>query len=343
MNPNLAILANNAGAAWHWWTGELRDLLPQRWSGGKAARSDIMLEPDAVVVERIAGGIGERFVDQTPIGDFDQQNWAELADLTQDTNARILLQAPDVHLLTMKLPTAARTRLRSAVALQLIERSPLELELVQWKLGRPEVHADMIAVPVMLCRTDRLDHIQTLFAENELSVRSIAGQVGDHIIDLRKCGANDNLAFLRKLSLGKRIAAGLVASLPLSIGIGAALLASLNASKVDALESEVRPKLSVERTLRQKEDLRQALAPVVALPTISMLLDDLAGRLPSSAYLKDVARDEAGAIRLRVVTRDPDAAQDALKGDPLLPGLHQVGQSPSEHEGVDLLYEASRL
>jgi len=340
MSPVLASLTENAGTAWRWWTDELRGLLPQRWIGGGKSRSDIRLTPDSVVVERVTGALGERFVDQTPIDRFGNQNWTELAALAQDSDVRVLLQPPDVHLLSIRLPAAARSRLRAAVALQLIERSPLEPELVQWMHGRPQVQGEMLSVPVMLCRAERLDHVQTLFAENEISLRSIAGRVGEDSIELRTCGANDTLQLFRHLPLGKRIAAGLLASIPLSVTIGAMLLASLNASKVDALEREVQPKLSVERTMRQKEDLRQALAPVVALPTISMLLDDLAGRLPASAYLKEIARDGDGRMRFRVVARDPDAAQDALKRDPLLPGLHQTGQTPSEQEGVDLIYEA---
>jgi hypothetical protein len=342
MNRTLTTLGTSAGAAWTWWTGELRDMLPRQWAGGIRAKSDIRLSPDAVVVERSVGDRGERFVDQTPVDRFDNQNWAELAALVRDTDVRVVLQPPDVHLLSIRLPTAARTRLRSAVALQLIERSPLEPELVQWALGRPDVQAETITARVMLCRAQHLDHVQTLFAENEINLRAIAGQVCNEITELRKCSANDNLGFLRELSLGKRIAAGLLASIPLSVVIGATLLASLNASRVEALENEVQPKLAVERTLRQKEDLRRALAPVVGLPSISMLLDDLAGRLPSSAYLKEVERDNDGRMRLRVVARDPDAAQAALKRDPLLPGLHQTGQTPSEREGVDLIYEAGQ-
>lgn len=340
MSPVLASFAENAGTAWNWWTGELCDMLPRQWPGDKTSRSDIRLIHDAVVVERILGDRGERFIDQTPIDRFDSQNWAELADLVRDTNARVLLQPPDVHLLTLHLPAAARTRLHSAVGLQLVERSPVEPELVQWMLGRAKIEGEMISVPVMLCRTERLDHIQTLFAENDIPIRAIAGEVGDETLQLRNCAAKDNLQFLRTLSLGKRIAAGLVASIPLSIGIGAALLASVNASKVDALERTVEPKLAVERQLKDKESLRQSLAPMLALPTISMLLDDLAGRLPTSAYLKEIERDVDGRIRFRAVSRDPDAAQAALKRDPLLPGLHQTGQTPSEQEGVDLIYEA---
>lgn len=342
MNRTLATFAEGAGAAWNWWTGELRDMVPRRWGSGTSARSDIRLTGEAVIVERITGGLGERFVDQTPIDRFEGQNWAELDELVRNTDVHVVLQPPDVHLLVVRLPLAARTRLRSAVALQLVERSPLEPELVHWMLGQAQVDAETVSVPVMLCRTERLDHIQTLFAENEIDLRSIVGEVGDQVIALRQCGANDNLALLRKLSPAKRITAGLVASIPLSIAIGATLLASLNASKVEALERDVQPKLTIERTLREKEDLRQALAPVLTLPSISMLLDDLAGRLPTTAYIRDVERDTEGRMRLRVVARDPDAAQDALKGDPLLPGLHQTGQTPSDRDGVDLIYEAGR-
>jgi len=322
--------------------GELRNMIPRRWGNSKNALSNIRFTQDEVIVERVTGELGERFVDQTPLDCFENENWAELAELVRDTDVRVLLRPPEVHLLTVTLPSAARSRLHSAVAFQLVERSPLDPELVQWMLGQPQVGSETVAVPVMLSRAERLDHIQTLFAENEIPLQSIAGEVGDQLITLRKCGANDNFELLRKLSPAKRVTAGLVASIPVSITLGATLLASLNASKVEALQQEVRPKLSIERTLQQKEDLRRALAPSVALPSISMLLDDLAGRLPATAYIKEIERDSDGQIKLRVVARDPDAAQAALKGDPLLPGVHQTGQTPSDREGVDLIYEAGR-
>ena len=74
-----------------------------------------------------------------------------------------------------------------------------------------------------------------------------------------------------------------------------------------------------------------------------MLLDDLAGRLPKSVHLRDIAYDHGQGIRLTAVASDPDVAKQALGSDPLLPNLKQLDQTPAEQNGINLVYRAGQL
>jgi len=339
-----AVQSNLAGMikdAWHWWVDELRNILPRDSlvHFAQSARTDVWLTRTGVEVEHVAGGIGRRFANDVPLEAFEDKDWEQLAELMRGSRVRVILQPPRVYATQVRLPAAARTRLRHAVALQLQEFSPLEPDRVDWAVGRPKIDGGQLAVDVLLAKRSDLDGLQALFEGLELPCQ-ICGLAGEDLIPLRS--VRDPAQWRFQIPRNWLIVAGLLASIPFTTLAGAAALGWSNAAEVKTLQEQVEPKLALERDLHGNEALRAALAPLTKISAASMLLDDLAARLPHAAYVKAVRYQRDGTTELDLVAPDPDIVAGALELDPLLPNLTQVGQTPARDNGIALSYRASR-
>ena len=120
------------------------------------------------------------------------------------------------------------------------------------------------------------------------------------------------------------------------------MLSWSNSAAVTTLKQEVQPKLALERDLRRKEELRAALAPLAHIATASMLLEDLANRLPHSVHVKSLRYERDGTTELNLIAPDPDIVAGAIELDSLLPNFTQVGQTPAQDNGIVLSYRAGR-
>jgi len=332
-----------AANAWRWWLVELAAMWPERiepWS--RASNwSDVRVSRQGVEVERIGADVGQRFKNDIRLERFGDEDWEQLLDLVRDCRVRFILEPPYVYATTITLPRAARGRVRAAVALQIAELSPLDPHLVEWSIGKVVTEGETLSVPVMLVRKTQLDELSAIASGQQLNA-SIYGQAGSDLLELRAIRTARIGELARWCSNQWLIMAALIAAIPVAILIAAGWLASSNQSEIARLRDEVRPKLALERQLRQREQLRAAVALLTARSTASMLLDDLAGLLPKSVHLRDIAFDEGGGIRLTAVASDPDVAKQALAADPLLPHLRQVDQAPAEQNGINLVYRAGR-
>jgi len=337
-NPGLA-----AARAWRWWISELSAMLPDRIAlRSRGARwSDIRLSRQGVEIERVSLDAGQRFKNDIPIQRFGDEDWEQLVELVRDCKARLILEPPYVYVTTVTLPRAARGRIRTAVALQLADLSPLEPELVEWSIGKVEKDGENLSVPVMFARKAQLDELSAIASGQELDA-AIYGTIGTDLVELRRVRPARFGQLPRWLSSQWMIIAACFAAIPAMILVAAAWLASSNQAAIERLRDQVRPKLALERQLREREHVRAALAPLTALSTASMLLDDLAGRLPKSVHLRDIAYDQSQGIKLTAVASDPDVAKQALGSDPLLPNLRQLDQTPAEQNGINLVYRAGQ-
>jgi len=331
---------------WRWWIDELRAAVPEhlKADGKTKATAELWLSRDAIRVDRIADGQGERFAEERSIETLDAEGWQELADLIEGTRARIILTPPDIYATTVTLPKAARGRLRSAVMLQLGEISPLDPAMLSWSMHNVRRNGEHITLQLVMAKARRLDGLVSLFAQNGLPTPPIMAAVDDGFVKLA-AGYDGSRAGIA--DEGRRrtmlFAGGLLAATPFAIIIAASVLIATNDRASERLEEAVRPKGEAENRARHAERLRAALAPVYARPAVGSLLDNLAGRLPTTAWVRSISERPDGAVEFEIDALEPEAVRAALADDPLLPDLQEVDLSPTEDGRASIRYLANRI
>src|SRR5215469_8003106 len=129
-----------ARSFWHWWTTELMKLLPPRWHG---FAQELIERPIAkwrdgqwlVRLPTVAAFVALRSMDASVS-----------AKLGQLGPLRVELSSDEILLRRVTLPSAAESRLRGAVALQIEKLSPFLLEEVAFDVSVLERRASEIFV-----------------------------------------------------------------------------------------------------------------------------------------------------------------------------------------------------
>lgn len=108
---------------------------------------------------------------------------------------------------------------------------------------------------------------------------------------------------------------------------GATLLTQRTRAEIAALAPRATPLL-----VRSRADAatRDALAPLLDRAPLGTTLERLATTLPTDDRVASVASNQDGALRVVVLTADPDALRDALRREPVLAQLKEAGQQRDE-------------
>ena len=317
--------------AWRWWTGELIAMLPERVRPDPARKSSAAIRPGgkSVEIEIVRDGVGQLFVDSTPLEDMGAEAWAELASLIEGSRTNIVLSPPDVFVTGLGLPKAARRRLKSAVALQLSQTAPVAPELLRWAMLAKDAGEDRIEVRVAMARAERIDRLQGLFEANEIAPPPVSAVTQEGLLQLapgRRLGAAGGSRLLASPSV---IAALLIASIPVTTALGATLLRAAAESRIEMLEKGAAPRLKAEAGARRSEALRRTLRPLATRPGVTATIEEMAARLPLTDHVKSVEQGSDRMLRIAVETPDAEAAEAALKGSGLLPYLAVTDIAPA--------------
>lgn len=325
---------------WRWWTSELKQLLPTarlRLPGRPSATADIRPHRDRIEIIRFANGAGERLVERTPLDSLNDESWAEMAELTNGHDTRILLAAPLVHVVSLSLPKAARARLRTAIPLQLRDISPIDPTCLTWRIVNITPQGEQIGVRVVIARTGLIERFVDGLSSHSARIPPILAEVGDRHILLRP-RTGGGLA----IPTPWIIAAGILLSTPLFALLALSLLVAAKRSEVATLQQDVAPKIAMERAIRARYDAARALDRIVRLPTLSGLIHDLAERLPDNASVHDLALSSDGTLSMTVEAPDPDTIRPALAADPHFSNLHELDQSTTG-QGSFLIHYQGKL
>jgi len=307
---------------WRWWTGELAAMLPERFrpDPDKAARADILLGRDAIEIEIVVEGVGQRLADPRRIEELDAEGWAELAALIERSRARIVLTAPDAYVTSVSLPKAARKRLRSAVALQLSQLAPVDPDLLRWAMALTEIGPDRIIVRVAMARAARVEALQALCEANGIVPPPVHAATPEGTLELAP-GHDGSRTWSKVDRRAWAIAALLILTIPLTTALGAMGLEATVQGRIAALQREAGPRLRAEAKARQSEGLRHALRPLFAHPSASATIEELAARLPMTDHVKSIEQAGNGILQFTLESADPEGAQAALAKSPLLPNV----------------------
>lgn len=325
-----AALRDQAGQFFAWWRGELAALLPDSVVARRPQkpRSDIRISHDGITIDRVAGGIGERYHESRAIDALDEDGWAEFAAVIAETRPRLVLTVPDAYVATVVLPAAARSRLRPAVALQLPQLAPLDPSLLVWSAAAGPAEGGRIKVSVAMARAERIEGLQALFAGRGLPIPAIAALAGDGLIVLSRSGAGAVDEETRANRWATIATIGLLLSIPFTTVAGAWLMAGMAEGETESIAKQIAPRLAAERRAERETELGRALAVVYEQPPATATVEALALGTPDTDYLIAASRAPDGTLQATVDSADPDALQAALAKAPLGPALQAAEAIP---------------
>ena len=324
-----------------WWLAELQAMLPASLALPFArSASSVEIRPDLTGVEliRVARGTGERFVEEKRLEAFDTANWEETGTLAAGHRTRVLLQAPLIHVLTLKLPKVARRHLRSAIPLQLRDHAPLLPELLHWSLVDTRIEDDNLIVRVVIVRLSTLDTIENGFVSHGFAQPPVLAAIDEtRTVMLRRGRRAPGTA---QPSWPWLIALALLLSTPGWIWLARNLLILRERDQIERIETIAQPKMAAERRLRRKAELGHALNSLLAMPSATAAIETLATKVPATAHTVDVAESDDGTLAFTLETADPDSLRDELGTGPELPDLHELDQSQTPTGSMRIRYEA---
>jgi hypothetical protein len=328
---NLAMVSQ-ARAFGRWWAAELAAMVPARFRpGAKAPCAEIHILQDRVEIVRIEDGEGVRFIDARPIEALDADAWVDMAGIVEGTRARIMLDAPDIYVTTVKLPRAARGKLRSAVSLQLDALAPIDPDLMVWNCVPGAPAPDATNAVVAMARTSRIAAITALFGGADIAVPAIHAIAPEGTILLAGGYVGGGS---RETTLNRRaamIVACLLLSIPFTTIAIAQLITALKQSSIELVERQVAPKLAAERRARDAEAVKASLRPLVSRPTITAFMAEIAARLPETDYLRSAEAGTGRRISFVVDTPKPGAVVQTLQSVHSIRDVRIDDQLPGEN------------
>src|SRR5437879_814395 len=143
-----------------WWTGQLRDLLPARWTRlGSTHEDALVIEPIAALsrdIDREVNGIEvnlRRHGRETALGHFSLST-DTVAELPRPPGNRIVLRLrqEDVLAKTVTLPIAAESHLHQALAFQMDQETPFTSDEIYWShaVARRDRQSGRLSVRLLL-------------------------------------------------------------------------------------------------------------------------------------------------------------------------------------------------
>lgn len=123
------------------------------------------------------------------------------------------------------------------------------------------------------------------------------------------------------------VVAVLLAAGPLATLAGAGLLERQIRAETAALAPKVTP---LRARTAATMATRERLAEVLQRPTAGAVIERLAAALPGEARMLRAVVAAEGALEIEVLAPDPDVLRAALRREPLLAGLREVGQARTD-------------
>jgi hypothetical protein len=330
----VANLRAQAGQFLAWWGSELAGMVPEavRARRKPKPRSDIHIGPDGVTVDRVAGGIGERFHESRRIEDLGEDEWAELRQVVAGTRARLVLGVPDIYVAALSLPAAARGRVKQAVALQLPQLAPLEAAQLVWSAVAGQPQAGQIPVTVAMARAARVADLEALFDAHALPLSGIAAQGSERPIALCAARTGGGGEERRANRMAIAAAAALLLSIPFTTVAGAWLMAGAAEDRAEGIGKKIAPRLAAERAAQREAEARRALAVVHGHPSATSVIEAMALGMPDTDYLRGAGVGPNGTLQASVDSADPEALKAALAKAPLTPRPEAAEVAPIEEK-----------
>lgn len=344
MNAALQNLGGKAGEFWNWWSDELSGFLPASFKNEPTERDrfDVFAGARETIIEFVQGGAGEKMVEEMPLESLKQDSWDQIYALADQYPPRLFLQDNDYLAISVKLPKASLADIRSALQLQLANLAPLKPEYIDWDFVALERDDKHVFVSLIIAKSERLDEIETLFAEKGLMPPTFCVEhEGKNAVLRRPLLLSSKPADQTRKKFAFA-AAALLACTPLITWAGAEILAGQEETRIAELESALEPRLEQEKRILAEEMVRRAAAPLLKMPSASNRLEALASSLPETDWTSTVSQNPEGRLLFVADMEDRAKAEDQLSQSEYLNNLEPVEEFEEENQRVRVRYEVGR-
>lgn len=326
-NDNQTIGAACRGA-WRWWTRELADMAPATWTA-RAGLARILIGDKLVRIERQIGGLVEIHADERRIEDLDEAGWDELLGLIDGLSTEIILEHPRCWTGEVYLPKAARSRLQSAVELQLPHIAPLPEEMLCWKASVRADLGDELLAAIPMAKRSFVEELDALFASHGRATPPIFARASDADRKIRNGVRRAN----REATGPDRLlvaSVAMVCAIPLVTAFLAIFLTSMTHDQIEALEVRLAPKIEAEAVWRKDEAVRRAIAEMSKSPTATDILGRLDVHVPKGVELTSLSLEQGKRLSVTARAESAQSVQQAFDQDPSLGMLRPVGEVPQD-------------
>jgi len=315
MNVNILKATEALQGFWSWWSDEMIGMVPASLRGEPTDRDrfDIFLHAGQTVIETVLHGEAQRMLESSNFGDLRQDSWDQIEQFSKNAKPRLFLGAGDILRIPVTMPRASAGQLYSAITLQLPTLVPIVPEQIDWGFADLERDEHNISLLLFIARSSRLDALEELFSNQNLMPPSFCANIDDKIVTLRKPLELARQPLEHRKMMAAMVIVAMLIMIPLSTIGGAELLAWLNIDRAQRLERDLRVRLENERKIQQEENIRQAAAPLLNIPSASNMLEALAQNLPASDWVVSSAQTADGNFEFVADMADRDAAETALR------------------------------
>jgi hypothetical protein len=338
MRDDLHKLGRDALTFLDWWKDVLISTLPfsaRAWLTRNGRQVTIRLERASVELDVVEKDGGRTFRDDRPLDALSDDDWEQLVALVADSRCSLVPEARHIWRTHLSLPGKATRDPRSAIALQLPLVSPLDPASLSWGYRISERTSDRLGICLVLARTIRLEEIADAFHQRGLEPPRIEAQTQAGPIILRggvrryrsETSKRNRNALLTGLLL--------LASVPLTIWLGARLILFINDARFEALRPRVAVLSVAARRAELAEAQRRAAGPLVRMIGAAPVIDDLAAALPDGVWIETLQMEGDRNITFRIRGQlDERIAKDFAKRTRLL-SVVTNGPVAAADSGVD--------
>jgi Tfp pilus assembly protein PilN len=303
-----------------WWVDELREWIDALSIPGRPGqiRTFRLVFGDQAVGYRVDGArrsetFREGALEGVDVAPVVQRLLAE----QQSTSVQLDVELPASWILDrrVRVPSAARARLREAIALQLPRLSPLVLDRIDYAFAPLEDDGDKMQVRFVLAKRAALDTlIESLsrFRLKRLRVFSPAGATGVPLL-LRDVRNRERRPTEEKWAWRLvATAAVLLALLPMSL-IGRLAYENGRLDKaVNHLREQSQEAAKLSLALDTRDEQMQRLIGILQHPESTALLEDATRRMPSDAWVYQFQLEGGSKLMLAGIAPDASAVVAAL-------------------------------
>jgi len=328
---------------WRWWSRELKDLLPAELHRQKEEQNKFHILPqkDAVIIEYVSNGTGQRLQEESGLSNLPDESWEQIIEIYDGVKQRLFLEEGDYHIIKLELPKSAQNHLTTSVELQLAQLIPIRPGLVDWNIITLESERDHIKIALVYAKSEKINQLESLFAERGLMPPEFCVSIDDEIAVLRQPIEIEPPLLENHKFMGALIAAVMVAATPIVTIGGAELMSSFNMSNAEALEQKLRPRLAREKSIHRQEQARRSAAPIVRMADLSGLLETLAHELPDTMWISSSTQMPDGDIELLINMPSAQAEKGSLENDDLIGKFRMVEEVDSQSGRVLMRYKGA--
>ncbi len=312
-----------------WWSGELRECLPQSWResfDSKGRALTVRVSSDAVVLTRASGAELGSVARSLPAAEQRSAVTRLLQSVAEETPRQVLIVPADAVLTRrMRFPLAAEDNLRQVLGFEMDRQTPFKADQVHfdWRELERDLRARQVEIELALVPKPVADPLLAAATEAGCAIDAMdstdaRGHArGFNLLPAERRARRANLRLRLNLALGAIALVLLVVVMQQSLSNRQQAAIAMR-MEVEALQEEAKQVAQLRNGLDEAAAGANFLAAKRrSQPLIVAMLDEVTRRLPDDTWLEQLRLNE-GKLWLRGLSTAPAQLIGVLDQSPRL-------------------------